>query len=114
MLASAEPSARFRLVWMRSARAARSAARPSGSSTMAAITIPTTAAGAPAFSTAASIEGDSSLASATTSTRQTTSSTPLVSAMRAGGGGAWTFSSELPSARKKSRWRMVCTNTNEP
>ncbi|MCY1230415.1 hypothetical protein D9M72_428260 [compost metagenome] len=100
MLASAAPSARFRLVWMRSARAARSAASPSGNSTMAAITIPTTAAGAPAFSTAASTDGDSSLASPTTSTRQASSSTPLASATCAGGGGACTFSSELPSARK--------------
>jgi len=35
MLASADPSARFRLVCKRLARAARSAAKPSGSKTMA-------------------------------------------------------------------------------
>ena len=47
MLASAEPSARFRLVCNRFARAAAIAAVPSGSSTIAAITTPTNAAGRP-------------------------------------------------------------------
>src|SRR5205814_847005 len=45
MLASAEPSARFRLVCMRLRNAARTAAVVSGSSTSSAITMPTTAGG---------------------------------------------------------------------
>ena len=41
MLAIAEPKARLKLVWIRSRRAARAAARVSGSSTSSAITTPT-------------------------------------------------------------------------
>ena len=68
MVASADPSARFRLVCSRSARAARTAARPSGSSTSAAMTIPTTARGMPSRATPASSAGVSDLARPTMAT----------------------------------------------
>lgn len=100
MLASAEPSARFMLVCSRFARAAPTAASPSGSSTSAAIAMPTAASGAPSRSTVRSTAGDSSFASSTTATRLTNRNAMLVSAVRPLGGTAWTDSSALPSIRK--------------
>src|SRR4051812_5286508 len=64
MLASADPSARFTLVWRRFRSAARTAATVSGSSTSSAITTPTTASGAPADSTADSRFGETGLGQA--------------------------------------------------
>ncbi len=57
MLAIAEPSARLMLVWMRSRRAARTAAMLSGSSTSSAMTTPTNEFGKPTAATPASIDG---------------------------------------------------------
>jgi len=93
MLAIAEPYARFRLVWMRPWRAARAAARVSGSSTSAAITTPTKDCGNPTAVTARSTAGDSSSASPTTATRATSSSPRLPSAAPRLGGSAWLSSS---------------------
>ena len=64
MLAIAEPSARLRLVWTRSRRAARTAASVSGSSTSSAITTPTNDCGKPGRATPDSIAGETALASA--------------------------------------------------
>ena len=89
MLASAEPSARLRLVWRRFRSAARTAATVSGSSTSNAITTPTTATGAPADSTADSSFGDTVFASPTTEIRQTNSSPRLSSAVFPLGAAAW-------------------------
>jgi hypothetical protein len=69
MLAIAEPSARLRLVWMRSRAAARTAAMVSGSRTSRAMTTPTTACGKPALATPASIDGETPLARPTTAIR---------------------------------------------
>src|SRR5580658_4932962 len=77
MLASADPNARLRLVCRRFARAARSAASPSGSSTMPAMITPTSAFGAPILATPASRLGASFLASSTTAHRHISSSTEL-------------------------------------
>ena len=65
MVASAEPSARLRLVCIRFRSAARTAAMLSGRSTSSAI-MPSTAAGADAASTADWMLGDSTLARPTT------------------------------------------------
>ena len=71
MLAIAEPSARLKLVCMRSRRALRTAASVSGSSTSSAITTPTRGRRRADASTASSIAGDSTLASPTTATSAT-------------------------------------------
>src|SRR5688572_3346606 len=47
MLATAEPNARLRLIWIRSRRAARAAARVSGSRINSAMTTPTNETGSP-------------------------------------------------------------------
>ena len=73
MLASADPNARFRLVCNRLARAALSAARPSGSSTSAAMTIPTTAFGTSSQAIPISSVGVRDLARPTTATRAASS-----------------------------------------
>jgi hypothetical protein len=70
MVASAEPSAKFMAVCKRLTRAARSEASPSGISTTAAITIPTTAFGAPSAAIPSSTAGVSALAKPTTATRE--------------------------------------------
>ncbi len=90
MLASAEPNARLKLVCSRSARAARTAAQVSGSSTSSAIAMPMTVLGAPIRATPASIAGDSSLASPITATSATSSRPKLAQATPADGGGACT------------------------
>jgi len=99
MLASAEPSARFRLVCMRLRAAARRAANVSGSSTSKAITIPTTAAGADAACTAAPIAGESVFERPTTATSDRKSSARLVSAAALVGTEACS-SSARPTGRK--------------
>ena len=78
IVASAEPSARFRLVCSWLALAARSAASPSGISTMAAMMMPTSALGAPMLATAASTDGAVALASNTTAPRQASSNSALM------------------------------------
>lgn len=101
ILASAEPSARFMLVCRRFARAAVTAASPSGSSTSAAITMPTAASGAPSRITACSTTGDSSFASSTTATRLANSSSMLITAVRLLGAAAWTASFALSCSARK-------------
>ena len=86
ILASADPSARFMLVCSRSARAARTAANVSGSSTRIAMMIPITAFGAPATATARSIEGEIVLANPTTATSDNTMSPKLAHASATEGG----------------------------
>ena len=93
MLASAEPSARLRLVCSRSARAARTAAQLSGASTSRAMTMPITVAGRPAEATTRSIVGESALASPITATSETRSRPKLAQASRTDGGGACADSS---------------------
>ena len=100
MLASAEPSARFRLVCMRLAAAARTAAQVSGSSTSKAMATPTTEAGAPAARTPPSMAGASVFARPTTATRQTISKPKASAASRAEGGSAWASSSPVSAGRK--------------
>ena len=78
MVAKAEPRPKLRLVWRRSANAARSAATLSGRSTKAAMMTPTMALGAPAAATAPSIVGARLLANNTTAPRQAISSTAEV------------------------------------
>ena len=87
--ASAEPNARFRLVWMRLARAARIAANPSGSSTIVAMMTPTRAAGAPMAATAHSTQGDTDLASKTTAARLSSNMPQLIRVIPLLGGGRW-------------------------
>ena len=65
------------LVCSRLARAARSAAQVSGSSTSMAMMMPTTAFGAPHAATTRSMRGDSGLARPTTPTSDTSSSPKL-------------------------------------
>jgi hypothetical protein len=93
MLAIAEPSARLRLVCMRSRAAARTAAIVSGSRTSRAITTPTTACGRPAAATADSIAGETPLARPTTAISATNSRPRLVIAARFVGGSRWASSS---------------------
>ncbi|MDQ0379040.1 hypothetical protein FB470_003034 [Amycolatopsis thermophila] len=93
MLAIADPSARFRLIWIRSRRAARTAASVSGSSTSSAITTPTTACGNPAWSTALSIAGETASASPTTATRATSRNARLNHAVPVLGGSAYSSAS---------------------
>src|SRR5215469_10477527 len=85
MLASAEPRARFKLVCNRLARAARSAAKPSGINTNAAMIMPTRAFGTLSIRTALSRTGVSDLARPTTATRAARSKPALTSAVFVGG-----------------------------
>ena len=68
------------LVCRRSARAARTAAQVSGSSTSRAMAMPITVRGAPAAAIARSIVGESTLASPTTATSETRSRPKLAQA----------------------------------
>ena len=101
MLASAEPSARLRLVCSRSARAARSAAQVSGASTSMAMTMPTTVGGRPADAMPCSIVGESVLARPITASSATTSRPKLAQAMPAEGGAACADSSSARSGGRK-------------
>src|SRR5215469_7357394 len=74
----AEPRARFMLVCRRFTRAARKAAIPSGSSTNAAMTMPTKLLGAPRIPMAYSRVGVSALARTTIATRATISRPKLI------------------------------------
>ena len=80
MVASADPSARFRLVCSRLARAARSAASPSGNSTRAAMTMPTTAFGTAICASPASTVGVRNFARPTIATRDASRRPALVKA----------------------------------
>ena len=80
ILASAEPSAKFKLLCNRLALATLKAAKLSGNSTSIAIAIPTTALGAPIALTAASMVGLSNLAKMTTAIREINNSAPLTMA----------------------------------
>ena len=101
MLASAEPSDRFKLICNRSASAARTAAHPSGSSVSIAIRMLKNSLGAPAATTADSIWGDINSASPTTATSDTASAPKLASAAAAVGTGACASSPlSLPTGRK--------------
>ena len=111
ILARAEPNARFRLVCNRLWRAALSAARPSGSSTMPAIITPTTALGAPKRVTVASRLGARLCASATTVIRHSNSKNALAAAsVLLGDNGA----ADVCSSRKKGRCATVCVKMNAP
>ena len=72
------------LVWMRLRRAARTAAMLSGSSTSSAITTPTNEFGNPTAATPASIDGETSFASPTTATSESSSSPRLTRARARG------------------------------
>ena len=100
MLASAEPSARLRLVCRRLALAARTADRPSGSRTIAAMAMPTTACGAPRRATPASRAGDTALAIRTTAPSATSRSAALASVARVEGGGRCSSSPPVACGRK--------------
>ena len=118
ILAIADPRARFRLVWIRSRRAARAAASVSGINTSKAMTTPTKEGGNPTASTAASIDGDSTFARPTTTTRATRSTTTLISEVRLLGGSACSSASITSPVdvigRKKSRCRTVWVSTKAP
>ncbi|OQC07353.1 MAG: hypothetical protein BWX79_01901 [Alphaproteobacteria bacterium ADurb.Bin100] len=101
MLASAEPMARFRLVCRRLARAARRAASASGSSTTAAMMMPTSALGAPAAATAASMLGDRALPRSTTAARQASSRPPARAVAPGPGRSACAVASVAASAGRK-------------
>ena len=89
MLANAEPRARFKLLWRRLARAARTAAYPSGISTNSAMAIPTTVLGAPADFTPASMAGLSASAKPTTTARDRSNRKALTAVLRLLGSSAW-------------------------
>ena len=82
ILASAEPRAKFKLLCNRLARAARIAAKDSGSSTNIAMAIPTTVLGAPMALTPASMAGLSSFARATTAIKEIKSKIALMAVFR--------------------------------
>jgi len=115
MLASAEPSARLRLVCRRLALAARSAAMPSGSSTMVAMTTPTRPRGAPMRSMPLSSAGVRNFASSTTQVSAISSRTALKAVAPAVGFGkcAWPSSPSSSAGMKLSRWRTVWMKTKE-
>ena len=89
------------LVWRRFARAARTAAHVSGSKTTAAMTMPTTALGASASSTARSIVGESFLARPTTITSASKSNPKLAHASALVGGAACVSKSEASATGMK-------------
>jgi hypothetical protein len=111
MLAIAEPKARLRLVCKRSRRAARVAARVSGSSTSRAITTPTKDGGNPIAATPSSMAGDSTFANPTTPTSAANKRPTLADAARDVGGSACSSAATTSPAdvigRKKSRCRTV-------
>ena len=97
MLAIAEPSARLSEVWMRSRRAALTAAIVSGSSTSSAMTTPTNDTGRPTASTPSSMAGDSILASPTTATSESSRKPSETVASRVVGGSACSSSVSVPA-----------------
>ena len=101
MLASAEPSARFMLVCKRLSRAARKAAKPSGSNTSAAIIGTTTVFGAPACATPASTVGVRTLASPTTTTNAAEQQPGARRGRPVRDGGGRCASSLLPSSSRQ-------------
>lgn len=100
MLASAEPSAKLRLVCSLFFTAALKAAMPSGRRTIAAMITPTRDLGAPTYKTDFSIAGASVLANKTTTPRHSNSNAALISEVLNVGLTGMRFSSSILRAIK--------------